>query len=127
MDARTGPSTRYARRSWLRLALALLVALWVSGLLAPTGPAEEAPPTARDDWGQKLARLHSGLTAAQVRLRLGPPHRVARQLLYHRYLEQWLYNAPTPIRLEFECRRGQPPLLTELAPAKPVAAPTGPK
>jgi hypothetical protein len=54
----------------------------------------------------------------EVREVLGPPRRVARQLLYHRYLEQWLYEAPGSPRLTFDCRRGQVPFLLEFAPPR---------
>ena len=37
------------------------------------------------------------------------PKRVARQILYRRYLEQWVYDGPEAMRIEFDCPRGQEP------------------
>ncbi len=53
------------------------------------------------------ARLHQGMTATEVRNLLGPPKHTARQILYGRYLEQWTYDGPTPVRIEFDWRKGQ--------------------
>jgi hypothetical protein len=47
----------------------------------------------------------------QVRRLLGPPAQRARQILYHRAREQWLYEAPFNTRLEFEYVLGQEPHL----------------
>jgi hypothetical protein len=52
-------------------------------------------------------RIRAGMTAAEVKLAVGPPQRIARQILYHRYLEQWLYLNPGPFRVEFDAPRGQ--------------------
>jgi hypothetical protein len=59
------------------------------------------------------------MTAEQVRAQVGPPKRIARQLLYHRHLEQWIYEQPISMRLTFDCLRGQKPRLLE----KPTAPP----
>lgn len=92
----------------LRSLLLLLLAL---GGLATAGPVAE-PPRGPEEWEQAAKRLHQGATAAEVREALGLPRRVARQVLYHRVLEQWYYIAPLPARLEVEVRRGQPGRLT---------------
>jgi hypothetical protein len=60
---------------------------------------------------QGFARLERGMTPEQVRRHVGPPKRIARQILSHRHIEQWVYDPPTPARLQFDCRRGQKPLL----------------
>jgi hypothetical protein len=60
-------------------------------------------------------QLRAGMTPAEVRLVLGPPHRIARQILYHRYLEQWLYNAPASLRVDFDFPRGQAARLVSVA------------
>jgi len=68
-----------------------------------------------------LARLR-GMSQAQVRQFLGPAKRIARQILYRRYLEQWLYEGPRAVRIEFDCVRGnEPQILTvhALSPANP--------
>jgi hypothetical protein len=79
-----------------------------------------AAPKEKEDAAEAIARLEPGLTPEQVRERVGPPRRVARQILSHRYLEQWVYDAPSPARLQFECRRGQKPRLVDkpLLPAR---------
>jgi hypothetical protein len=46
------------------------------------------------------------MPAAEVRRLLGPPKRIARQILYGRYLEQWTYDDPA-LRIEFDWRKGQ--------------------
>jgi hypothetical protein len=47
----------------------------------------------------------------EVRRIVGSPKHIARQILYHRYREQWVYETSTPIRLTFDCVRGQKPQL----------------
>src|SRR5579884_3534801 len=71
------------------------------------------------DWGradqaaQPLTRLRRGMTPEEVRKMVGSPKRIARQILYHRYREQWLYDPPFSSRLQFDCRRGQQPQLVD--------------
>jgi hypothetical protein len=48
------------------------------------------------------------MTPEEVRRKLGAPRRTARQVLYNRYLEQWVYDRPARVHLEFDCPRGQP-------------------
>jgi hypothetical protein len=60
------------------------------------------------------------MTPEEVRTLLGPPRRIARQLLYQRYLEQWAYDAPFAARVDFDCRRGQTPFLLATPPASGV-------
>jgi hypothetical protein len=55
--------------------------------------------------------LRTGMTQEDVRKLWGPPKRLARQILYHRFLEQWLYTDPAEARLEFECVKGEAPRL----------------
>lgn len=66
------------------------------------------PPPQRDEAPAGPAQLRQGMTPGEVRTLLGEPRRVARQILYHRYLEQWVYDAPASIRVEFDCPGGQP-------------------
>jgi hypothetical protein len=62
-------------------------------------------------------RIRPGMTAAEVRASLGQPHRIARQILFRRYLEQWTFEGPTRMVLEFDCLKGQEPrVLTVHAP-----------
>lgn len=67
------------------------------------GPME--PPTPRQI--EDLARL----APEEIRAQLGPPTRRARQILYQRYLEQWVYEAPVGLRIEIEWPRGQKPIV----------------
>jgi hypothetical protein len=79
-----------------RVSWCLILALVVGG--APAQPQEQSAAT---------RVLQPGMTPAEVRQILGPPHRVARQVLYHRYLEQWVYETRGSCRVEFDCSRGQ--------------------
>jgi hypothetical protein len=66
----------------------------------------------------KPAQIRPGMTASEVIESLGQPQRVARQILFRRYLEQWTYDAPAGLVLELDCLRGQDPrVLTVHAPA----------
>jgi hypothetical protein len=83
------------------LSLRTLAACFAVALLAGgAGPQRREPAEA--------SQLRLGMTPAEVRQTLGPPNHVARQILYHRYLEQWIYNAPRSMRVEFDCPRGRP-------------------
>jgi hypothetical protein len=95
------------RRALLRMAVLLCLpslGTGVSGSDTKVEKEQDAPP-------QGFARLERGMTPEQVRRHVGPPKRIARQILYHRHLEQWSYDLPTPAHLQFDCRRGQKPLL----------------
>jgi hypothetical protein len=54
-------------------------------------------------------RLRIGMTQAEVKKIYGEPARVARQILFRRHLEQWVYDGAQSIRIEFNCLRGQEP------------------
>jgi hypothetical protein len=58
-----------------------------------------------------FSKLKRGMTPEQVRQLVPAPKHVARQILYHRYREQWVYDAPNALRLTFDCPRGQKPQL----------------
>ena len=57
----------------------------------------------------EVTGLTPGMTQVEVRRRLGKPQQTARQILYRRYLEQWVYGPPHHLLIEFTCYRGQPP------------------
>jgi hypothetical protein len=97
----------------------LILALVLGAAVATPGLAGQDPP---DRPEAPVSRLRPGMTQTEVRRLLGPPPRSARQILYRRYLEQWVYDAPQAVRIEFDCIRGQEPqILTvqPLSPAKP--------
>jgi hypothetical protein len=74
-----------------------LIAAAALGVLSPAEGAKKPPD---------LNRL-KGMPAAQVREILGPPRRVARQILYKRCVEQWIYEGPLFLRLEVDCVQGR--------------------
>ena len=90
------------------LILALIFAAHVA-----VGRAEEksSPP------GPESAHIRPGLTGDEVRKLLGPPKRISRQILYRRYLEQWLYDVPSQLWIEFNCLKGQEPYVLTVHPA----------
>jgi hypothetical protein len=47
------------------------------------------------------------LTQPRVLDLLGKPDRKARQILYRRYMEQWVYDAPVGLCVEFEVTPGR--------------------
>jgi hypothetical protein len=53
--------------------------------------------------------IQIGMTAGEVRPLLGPPKRVARQVLFRRYIEQWTYDRPLALCINFNCIKGQEP------------------
>jgi len=80
----------------------------------PAGTQENARqqgPLSQDDCA-KLLRL----TPEQLVQRLGPPTRKARQLLYQRCLEQWIYEQAHQVRVEIEFPRGQKPVIRTVGP-----------
>ena len=97
----------------------LLITVALSAaLLATAGPRAghaDEPDAPIDPW-----KLPPGMSQAEVRKRLGPPKRVARQILYRRYLEQWIYDGPKPVRIEFDCVRGKEPQILTVHPLTPA-------
>lgn len=59
--------------------------------------------------------LREGMSPARVKAVLGQPVRVARQILAHRVIEHWHYVGAKPLRLTFDCPRGQVPRLVTFA------------
>jgi hypothetical protein len=49
------------------------------------------------------------MTMAEVREALGgkEPKRIARQILHGHYLEQWIYEEPSALVIEFDCVKGR--------------------
>jgi hypothetical protein len=102
--------------------LGLVVGMSTFAIFCPTGPAggDEKTAESKEELMQAFAKLERGMTPEQVRAKVGSPKRIARQLLYHRYLEQWIYDQPSLTRLTFDCQRGQKPYLLDkpLSPAE---------
>jgi hypothetical protein len=69
-----------------------------------------------------LSKLRPEMLQSEVRKLLGPPKRIARQILYRRYLEQWVYDGPKPVRIDFNCVRGEEPKILTVHPL-PAPAP----
>jgi hypothetical protein len=91
------------------LAAGLISLLFACPCLAP-----QAGPAGPDG-------LVPGLDADAVRARLGPPNRVARQVIAYRSIEQWSYAQPQQLRLVFDCPRGRKPRLVHVHHAQPPA------
>lgn len=77
----------------------------------------------REDAKPAFAKLNLGMAPEQVRQLIGDPKYKARQILYHRYREQWTYDAPHPIRLTFDCPRGEVPQLLSIKGVSDQAEP----
>jgi hypothetical protein len=86
-------------------------------LLLLAAPPEEAPRPALT-----LDQLHPGMTARQVRALLGPPRAVARQGFYLGRLEQWVYDRPLAVRIDFLGRAGKEPRIQSV---RRLPAPAG--
>jgi hypothetical protein len=57
------------------------------------------------------------LTMKDVEKLLGRPEQVSRQILYRRYLEQWLYpSGRLSVLVDFDCRKGQEPYVLTVHP-----------
>jgi hypothetical protein len=114
----------------LRL-LALVIALAGMGPSAsPRGqpPARRDPdrPLTEQERKELLERLPLGSSPEDAVHLLGSPDHRARQVLYQHYLEQWVYERPLLLRLEFDYPRGQPPRLRSshlIRPSKGAHAP----
>jgi hypothetical protein len=99
-------ATILARTAGLAILLISVVLLTVHGAAAP-------------DRDVSVVR---GQSPAEVRAKLGTPIRSSRQLLFGRHLEQWVYEEPRPLRVEFSCFRGDEPYvcaILQLSPARP--------
>lgn len=56
--------------------------------------------------------VRPGMSVRDVRQLAGNPVSVSRQLLYRRHIEQWVYENPQPLRVQFSCIRGEEPVVT---------------
>jgi hypothetical protein len=53
-------------------------------------------------------------TQEEVRRLLGPPGRISWQVLYRHQIEQWIYEDPAPLRINFDCAKGLEPQLVNV-------------
>jgi hypothetical protein len=129
-SARVGCAGAPARGSAAALALllAVLAALVPPLSLHPAGTDsgaraddDQAPPAElpRAAGREERPLPQPGMSPEQVRGLLGPPAHVSRQILAHRHIEQWLYDQPHHLRLQFDCPRGQKPQLQSVRPHRP--------
>jgi hypothetical protein len=74
---------------------------------------EPAKPLTEAEFLARTKDLHPGLSPTEVTQLLGAqPRKKARQILFQRSLEQWIYEYPTfVLRLDFDFPRGQQPRL----------------
>ena len=56
---------------------------------------------------RRIDTVKMGMTSAEVLKVIGKPARMSRQILYRRYREQWFYNDPPGVRIDFDCFKGQ--------------------
>ena len=94
---------RAHRRSLPLLAIVLPVLLILCAAEPPDLDGKKPEPNRK----ALLGRLHQCKTAAEAEDVLGKPKQIARQILYGRYVEQWTYDEPIPVRIEFDWRKGQ--------------------
>ena len=87
----------------LRIAAVLLTFALLGSAIAGFDEREDTKPA--------FAKLKVGMTPEQVLQLVGDPKHKARQILYHRYREQWTYDVPRPMRLTFDGPRGEVPQL----------------
>jgi hypothetical protein len=91
--------------------LALLAGMFVVSPWPPN-PTTSAPDNKEDLRlpQRPLTRQECDKLAAlpleEIRQQLGPPRYINRQILNHRYLEQWLYEHPYFVRVEINPPRG---------------------
>ncbi len=63
-----------------------------------------------------ISDIKKDMTAEEVEAALGNPDRVARQILFRRYLEQWTYSKWATI-VELNCLPGEPPRVVNIIPS----------
>ena len=105
-----------------RLLVVWLCLVGVGSAAAQPVPPADFPPLDLDnlpaqvEHDRRLAAVATGLTPGQVRRLIGAPQHVAREVLYHRCVEQWVYDSLFQVRLEFDCPRGQEARLQSVQP-----------
>jgi hypothetical protein len=106
-------------RSWRRILGGLLLA----GVCLLRGVPNSVPSSLGDEpinRQKSIDKVKAGMAADAVRQLLRAPDRTARQILYRRYLEQWIYVNPEGLWIEWDCQKGQEPrVLSVHAPGLP--------
>lgn len=103
------------------LCHASMLSLLLAAAPAPDFPPfDQGKPLPEAERPGRLAAVEPGLSPDQVRRLIGQPRAICWQILYHRCLEQWLYDSIFPVRLEFDCPRGQEPRLLSVQPLNPA-------
>src|SRR5260370_40914355 len=99
---------------WLRRRGLRVVFAWLGSVLALAEPPAEDRPRAIPP--HALTREECDLLFQQhqqnpdlLRQKLGQPRHICRQILSHRYLEQWLYEDPSQVRVEVDFSRRKKP------------------
>jgi hypothetical protein len=88
------------------LYLTLLVALVSSGPPLGAEPAGGEADVRRKEFLEAVKK-HKAMSPRKVTELLGKPQRKSRQILHRRYVEQWLYDSPLALCVEFEAAAGQ--------------------
>jgi hypothetical protein len=97
------------------LAILFLI-LGLPGLSMSLPVPAAAEPAANDEDPRRTSFLHifrqdKDLSPGKVIELLGRPQRKSRQILYRRHIEQWTYDPPLGLCVEFNCILGQKPRL----------------
>jgi hypothetical protein len=81
----------------------------------------EAPEAERADLARKIAPLLAAAapTPDDLRLLLGPPPRISRQMVYRRAIEQWTYETPLSLCINWQAAAGQE---MQMQAVQPLAA-----
>lgn len=82
------------------------MAVSAASILTGAGPAGK--DEAGKDWQPRPEEVKKDMTADAVLKLAGKPDRIARQILFRRHLEQWVYD-DLGLRVEFNCVLGEEP------------------
>jgi hypothetical protein len=62
---------------------------------------------------RSVREIKKDMTADEVQSLIGKPGRVARQILFRRHLEQWIYDDMNAV-VEFNCRASEEPRVVQV-------------
>jgi hypothetical protein len=81
----------------------------------------EVPEAERATWAGKIVPLLAAAapTPDDLRVLLGPPPRISRQMVYRRAIEQWTYETPLPLCITWQAAAGQE---MQMQAVQPLAA-----